>query len=472
MTELELDIFASRLGSVIAPAGCGKTQLIADSLRQYKAVKPVLVLTHTNAGRAALDSRMERAGVPRSAYRSFTIDSWAGRVASRFPLRTGVSASVLRHENKALDYPAIRQGALRVLQCGDINDVLAATYHGVIVDEYQDCSLAQHGIIRALSAPLPVCVLGDPLQAIFGFREPTVDWDLHVRADFPSVGCLSIPWRWRRVGAEALGEWLLDVRRQILAGSSISLDGAPRSVRHIPLSAIEKTANLQRMEAARTRAPNKDGSVLVIGRSETPETHRKLASATFGASVVESLDLRDLSQFAASFEPTKSDSLQALLDVLGEMMTNLGGAELRRRLETLRAGRAKKPASQLEAGCINYLAAPSFEAASVLVEALEASPDVRVYRYEALRVLKSALQLACGGSVSFYEAVVRARESNRHTGRRAGRVAVGSTLLLKGLEADMAVVLHAGEMDPKNLYVALTRGSRGVVVCSKASRLL
>lgn len=35
-----------------------------------------------------------------------------------------------------------------------------------------------------------------------------------------------------------------------------------------------------------------------------------------------------------------------------------------------------------------------------------------------------------------------------------------------GLEADVSVVLHPELMTPQNLYVALTRGARHVVVCS------
>ncbi|MGE8453990.1 MAG: DNA helicase UvrD, partial [Pseudomonadales bacterium] len=61
------------------------------------------------------------------------------------------------------------------------------------------------------------------------------------------------------------------------------------------------------------------------------------------------------------------------------------------------------------------------------------------------------------------------RERNRHLGRRASKVAVGSTLLLKGLEADVAVVLNPKDMDARHLYVALTRGARKLVVCSPTS---
>jgi DNA helicase IV len=38
--------------------------------------------------------------------------------------------------------------------------------------------------------------------------------------------------------------------------------------------------------------------------------------------------------------------------------------------------------------------------------------------------------------------------------------------LLKGLEADVSIVLNAAEMNARNLYVAMTRGSKALVICS------
>ena len=52
-------------------------------------------------------------------------------------------------------------------------------------------------------------------------------------------------------------------------------------------------------------------------------------------------------------------------------------------------------------------------------------------------------------------------------GRPMPRRAVGSTLLLKGLEAEVAVVLNAGGLDARNLYVAITRGSKALTICSQ-----
>lgn len=37
---------------------------------------------------------------------------------------------------------------------------------------------------------------------------------------------------------------------------------------------------------------------------------------------------------------------------------------------------------------------------------------------------------------------------------------------MKGLEADVAVILHPELMDACNLYVALTRGAKRILVCS------
>jgi hypothetical protein len=47
----------------------------------------------------------------------------------------------------------------------------------------------------------------------------------------------------------------------------------------------------------------------------------------------------------------------------------------------------------------------------------------------------------------------------------------GSTLLLKGLEADVSVILNAAGLKRRNLYVAMTRGARRVVICSPPARL-
>lgn len=463
----EIDLFSFRRGSVTAPAGCGKTQLIADTLKQHNDVKPVLILTHTNAGKGALEARLARAAVPKSSYRVWTIDSWAIRMISKFPARSGHNPEILKLENAGADYPAIRQAAWGLLSRGDVSDPLHATYSRLIVDEYQDCTLPQHHIIGWAAEVLPTCVLGDPLQAIFGFNEPTVNWEKDVHTQFPLIGVLETPWRWRNANAENLGQWLLGTRALLLEGSPLDLRDAPSEVTWVQLAAAPSEAHLQRMQAARTRAPMPNGTVLVIGDSTSPKGQRQIASQTPGATTIEAVDLRDLTAFGKTFVPGKANSLSVLVNFAAEMMANLGVAELNRRLESLTKGTARKEATDAECAALAYLATPSFGTALEALKAFENAPDVRVYRPEVLHVCKSAMQTAANGECTFYESVVQARERNRHLGRPTTRRAVGSTLLLKGLEADVVVVLNPAAMDARHLYVALTRGAKGLVVCSE-----
>src|SRR6516164_6593840 len=95
MADPEIDLLSIERGAVTAPAGCGKTHLIASALSRHAGPKPVLVLTHTNAGVAALRGRLDRAAVSPSRYRLATIDGFAMRLISMFPKRSGHDPAIL-----------------------------------------------------------------------------------------------------------------------------------------------------------------------------------------------------------------------------------------------------------------------------------------------------------------------------------------------------------------------------------------
>jgi hypothetical protein len=105
-----------------------KTHLIAQTLKRHNGPKPILILTHTNSGVAALRLRLDRAGVPARAYRLATIDGWAMRLTGMFPGRSNVGADILRLINPKTDYPAIRHAAWQLLKGGHVQDVLASSY--------------------------------------------------------------------------------------------------------------------------------------------------------------------------------------------------------------------------------------------------------------------------------------------------------------------------------------------------------
>lgn len=466
MGHVDIDLRAIERGTVTAPAGCGKTQLIAHALAGHRGNKPILVLTHTNAGVAALRGRLDRAGVPASAYRLSTIDGWAIRLISTFPGRSAHDPEILRLAAPAQDYPAIRDAAWKLLQAGHVSEVLKASYVHLIVDEYQDCSVPQHYIVYFLSLILPTCVLGDPMQAIFGFRgNALADWNQHVCAHFPVVGELATPWRWRNAGAETLGQWLLEARRLLAAGQSVDLrSGPPEHVTWV--QAVPPNDHTQRLAAARTVSPTADGRVLIIADSRNRAAQQNFASQTPGASTVEAVDLQDLIAFASSFDAGAPNALAQLLALAQSVMTNVGVAELTRRLESLAKGTARNPPNEAESCVLAFGHAPSLAAASALLSELRALPNVRVHRPAILYGVLKALREASSGAVPLPEAARRVREENRLMGRPLPKRAVGSTLLLKGLEAEVAVLLNIEGMSAQNLYVAMTRGSMKLVVCS------
>ena len=461
----EIDLLAIARGSVTAPAGCGKTQLIADTLTVHAHPRPILVLTHTNAGVSALRARLKRAGVPSAAYRVSTIDGFAMRLIARFPGRSGHNPAILELQRPNTDYPAIRDAARQLLVAGHLRQPLSATYARLLVDEYQDCNLVQHAIVTGLAETLPTCVLGDPMQAIFGFgANRLVHWDNEVQVAFPGAGQLGTPWRWRLAGADNLGNWLLGVRQQLQAGQPVDLRTAPAEVRWVPLNA--GTEVQQRLVAARTEAPNEQGTVLIISDAINVQGRYQLTSQTPGAMTVESVDLRDLVSFAGQFDLRGGRPLSQLVEFASSVMTGVGAAALLPRVEVLRSGRARTPPTPAEAEAVSFLGEPTMERALRVLAAFSSQPGSRVYRPEVLHGCQLAMQSAAGGDTDLLSAAIAARERNRHRGRSIARRSVGSTLLLQGLEADVAVVLHPELMTAQNLYVALTRGARNVVVCS------
>jgi AAA domain len=468
MPQNDIDLLVIDRGTVTAPAGCGKTHLIAEALTRHGGSKPVLVLTHTNAGVVALRGRLDRAGVPGKAYRLSTIDGWAMRLISTFPARSGHNPDLLTLANPGTDYPNIRVAAINLLKAGHVSDILAASHSRLIVDEYQDCSIRQHAVVAYAAQILPTCVLGDPMQAIFGFGgDNLAKWNEEVCGHFPLVGELNTPWRWINANAEPLGRWLLDTRGKLLRGEPIDLRTGPAGVTWVELDGTED--HQRRLRAARVKPPDDSGSVLIIGDSTSPDGQRQFASQTPGAVTVEAVDLKDLVAFAKAFALDSPDALEGLANFAQGVMRNVGAADLLRRVQSLIQGTARNPPTDVEMAALAFVRAPSHRAAIDLLVEIGKEAGVTAHGPAVLRACIKALQL-CDGTqgLSFHAAAIRMREQNRLVGRPLPKRAVGSTLLLKGLEAEVAVILNAGPLDARNLYVAMTRASKAVTVCARS----
>lgn len=469
MAEPEVDLLDIVCGSVEAPAGCGKTELIVSALARHEGRKPILVLTHTNAGVAALRHRLAKHGIGQGRYRLFTLDGWALRVLKTFPLRSGIPPHHLELTRPSVDYSAIKRGICGLLSDRHIDDVIAASYSRLIVDEYQDCGPEQHATVCHLASILPTVVLGDPMQEIFNWGGGHPNWAADVCAVFPPAGELHTPWRWNNAGAEGLGAWLLAARSILKAGHQVDLREAPAQVSWVYLDGVDDAA--KRRAACMTRSDRQGGEVLILAGGREKEIQRSFAKSTPGAVTVEAVDLTDVTAFAEDATLGNPGGLRRALGFAYDVMTGVQRDEIINRVRIIRAGTNRTPPETWELASLKFDDTGSAADLVALFRTLESAPGARTFRPDILSACIKALQTTDDGA-SFLEAAKRVREQQRVLGRRLPMKAVGSPLLLKGLEGDVAVILDSAAFDPaseknkKNLYVAMTRGSRKLVICS------
>jgi DNA helicase-2/ATP-dependent DNA helicase PcrA len=475
MPELA-DILARSLdrGYVVAPAGYGKTHLIADAVS--RAGTRQLVLTHTYAGLNALRRKMRERRVPDRACRVDTIASWALRLCLSYRAASGWSIERPHGNQWALLYDT----CARFLQQGFVRRILSASYGGVYVDEYQDCSPAQHRLVLALAHDLPCRVLGDPLQAVFDFdAEPPVDWDTAIVGAFENLGQLDTPQRWIRAGQPALGEWLRRVRLALESQQPVDLtEGRPPSIHYRP--ALSE-ADLLRVQgnACRYFECERHERVIAIHKG-SPEykakCHRLARMAGGKFSSIEEIEGRELFSFVDQIERAKTHRarLKKVIEFAKRCMTAVEGeltaATLRGEIAPIR-NNTRNPL--LAAAANAYLAAASSAAMAAFLDALRKRPDVAVVRADLFFRMAGVLHKhVLHPDLTLDQAADKYHTEFRHNGRPVGRRRlIGTTLLVKGLEFDHAIVLDAASLSRKELYVALTRGARSLTLVSSQSSL-
>lgn len=463
-------ILGAHRGHIIAPAGCGKTELIARSAA-IPEPKPTLILTHTTAGVAALRQRLKRDGVPANQYRLNTIAGWALSLISMFPERAG-----FRHDPLAApNYSQVQAAIGRLCLSGHVTTEIRATYSRLLVDEYQDCSVTQHAIVSGIADAIPTVVFGDPMQAIFGFgADPLADWASDVTATFPELGRLSTPWRWSNTGADDLGNWLLGARETLSRGAPIDVRTCPNRIFWHPIGSDASATIAEQIGVQfdiSKRCPNE--SILIVGDPMRAGARHDYASRAAGVSVVEPVDFRDVVGAAEKMDGLNGEGLlQACIAFLILVMTNVYGDRLQQRIQSIRANRNRTPANPQELAAIALFEHGAYPQAIAFLKSMAADRERRVYRHSAFNIMIEALNMATGGQVDLRSAIAMLRERNRQAGRVVPPKAVGSTLLLKGLEAQHVIILDADQpgasMSRQHLYVALTRGARSVHVFSRS----
>lgn len=128
--------------------------------------------------------------------------------------------SALRAQN-AVDFDDLIALPLRLF--AEHPDALAALHarlHWIAVDEYQDVNAAQVQLLRQLTAGgANLCAIGDPDQAIYGFRGADRRYFLRFTEDYPDARVLHLTQNYRSTQS------IIDAAQQVIEQSGDRTDG-------------------------------------------------------------------------------------------------------------------------------------------------------------------------------------------------------------------------------------------------------
>jgi len=437
--------------SVVAPAGHGKTEMLARAAAQGKQT---LILTHTHAGVHAISARARRLGVAKDSVTIDTIASWASRYAYAFPKLAGNPP----RNPKGAEWNQVYQGALNVLSSPTTHRIVQASYERIFIDEYQDCEGHQHAIAVALARILPTVIFGDPMQGIFEFVDTKIGWGERVIPDFPVAAELTEPHRWSGSNP-TLGQWIADTRTRLLSGHPIDLREAP--ITYLPVE------NAFDMGLFFDGFDDREGPTAAI------HCRRKicdgLARASRGAfQAIEEIAAARLIDFAMQWDAAQfgRQKAEALWSLLGDTMArNLAQAIPPDNLYEFDARR--------QAAWDVLVATGSAQSGGDVIAHERGHPLARTFRGELLNDAKRALiELSYGRNESLVQACQHARQRLSHTGRSPSKRVVSTPLLLKGLEFDHVLIPDAAHFlterfaCAKLFYVAISRARHSLTIAS------
>lgn len=446
-----------RKGSVVAPAGHGKTELIA---KLTGLGGRTLVLTHTHAGVHALRARMCRLGVDPRAAAVDTIASWASRYTASFP----ALGRPLGRMPVGSEWGQLYTGGMNVLSVSPVRDVIAASYDRLLVDEYQDCDLGQHELVVALAEQLPTIVFGDHMQGIFGFRgNPSVSWERDVFPEFPLVGTLEEPLRWKKANP-LLGEWIAHVRTQLENGQVVYLADGPAI--YLPCDhEYELSPLFHELEESR------ESVAAILCRRDACDQLAKSSKGAYQA--IEDIACKTLQEFAAAWDQSSNNDREGLLrELVGAAITSKklkdgesDTAEDQEVLDRLSAAYARLRTTGEPREAVNVLSA------------LRLHSRIRTFRAELIRdTTKALVGVADGKHATLAHSAFTTRQRVSHMGRHLPKRTVSTPLLLKGLEFERVSIPDAAHFNKekdqgvraKLFYVAISRARSSLVISSSS----
>jgi len=466
--ENEFDIknfITERDNVLIAPAGFGKTHTIKECLKHTEGRQ--LILTHTQAGVASIKDKLQKENVSKEKYELRTITSFTGEYVFSF-----------YHLNNVPDeaddnyYEFIIDNAIRLFSSKLVQEILKFSYSGIFVDEYQDCTEKQHKLILILANIIPTHILGDPLQGIFNFNKKDKLVDLNNASQmgrFKNISKLKMPYRWINSGKRDLGEDILKIRNKL--ESNLEID-------FLEYSSIEfKKGTYFDNYKYIFNVLESNKNVLVVDPASRKMGTRKMFVVAFKhiVSLIEAFDGRDFYRFAKLLD---NENNLEFKDILYEIIVTLFSKldnwynkttkEFKKKTnpqEEEQLVKIKQIINKIEENC-------SLIDIKNLILEIKNLEGVNCARRDLLNSLIKSIEEANNLDITVLEAMRRNRNSMRIVGRKMYGKFIGTTLLTKGLEFDVVIILDVNKFnDCKNLYVALSRCTTRLIVLGESSKI-
>jgi DNA helicase II / ATP-dependent DNA helicase PcrA len=119
-------------------------------------------------------------------------------------------------KNQLLDFDDLILRLVELFEATpDILEKYRQRFRWISVDEYQDINVAQYRLLRLLAAPgVNLAAIGDPNQAIYGFRGANREYFLKFAEDFPGTKTISLEQNYRST------QLILEASGQVITGSA------------------------------------------------------------------------------------------------------------------------------------------------------------------------------------------------------------------------------------------------------------
>lgn len=454
--------------AIIAPAGHGKTEIIVDLVKATD--RKALLLTHTNAGVEALKKRLNKKSVDKNKYSLYTIAGFCMIWCNAYPSTAEIDKNIGMKD--AGFYQMLYSGAEKIFSHQWARNVLSKSYERVIVDEYQDCIIAQHHIFLEINKTLPVIVLGDPLQAIFGWADKLVSWK---NIGFEPVDIKTKPWRWKETNPE-LGEYLnsiIDVLKPALDGKIVQFQ-----IQNIDGCVSKLPASCKRSIFKSIPDLRKYHTVAFI--STTPNEQQAIGRQTGGIfENDEKVDINELFQIAETIDRNNGAiTAKAMCDFLPCIATHIND-ELRSYVQHVEQGsfdfrRTKK---YPEFGKLLGEIRDGNDTYSILklLDWIRKEPAFNIYRRELYYELCRSLRYSKQENITVAEAATKIRTLPQlHRSYSQYRFLSTRTVLSKGLEFECVIIDLASKgkkMTATDFYVAMTRATKMIYILSDQDTL-